>query len=375
MEEVRPSQRPRVPALDGLRGVAVLLVLVHNAGSIQVQASSRLLKTVFFLHAPGWIGVHVFFVLSGFLITGVLLDARGPGALQTFWIRRAARIFPLSFFLLLLLTVLPPTLGRPDLFGPRRELWWYWTYLCNWGQPLGHKIPALAHFWSLAVEEQFYVLWPILALRCTPRTLLRIAIAAAVAATLLRVGLCVRGMTETVYQNTFTRMDALTLGGAAAIVARDGHLLDRVLPRMKWVVGGSVVVLAAMWPFTRAFNQGDPWVLTAGFAVLAVLGAALILQAGARPEGALARRLSAPWLCWFGKYSYAIYVAHFPILSVLDRSLGPLVNGASPARALAALLLHEALVAPLSVGAALVSWRVLEQPAMHWRERLRPHEV
>ncbi len=373
MEELRLRLRKRLPALDGLRGVAVLLVLVHNAGSIQVQADTRLLKWIYFVHAPGWVGVHLFFVLSGFLITGVLLDRRGPGALRSFWLRRAVRILPLSFSLLLLVTLVSPgTAGLGD-FGPRRELWWYWTYLCNWGQPSGHKIPALAHFWSLAVEEQFYVVWPLLALRCDARTLLRISLGVAVFAALLRIGLCAVGLSGAVYEYTFTRMDALTLGAAAAMVVRDAHWVARIGPMVRPAALVSAAVLALMWPFTRGFNAIDPWVQTLGYAVLGVLCAASILWGVVYPEGQLARWLATPWLRWFGKYSYAIYVVHFPIASLLGRSLGPVINGPSPGRAIAALLLHEALVATLSVGVALVSWRVLEQPALAWRDRSKPH--
>jgi peptidoglycan/LPS O-acetylase OafA/YrhL len=365
-----------MPVLDGLRGIAVLVVVFHNAGTAQVTAASRFMKALFYTHAYGWVGVQLFFALSGFLITGALLDHRSPSrreALRWFWIRRVLRIFPLYYATLLPLSLV--TISQSVFvsdFGSPRDLWWYWTYLSNWAQPRGHVINVLGHFWSLSIEEQFYATWPLLVLFCRPRAVLRISIVLVVVSLLLRIGLSFNGLTELVYENTFTRMDALALGAAAAIVARDAALLKRVAPLLGGIMVGSLGVLLAMAPFTHAFNREDPRVQTAGYFFLSLLSAALVLW-GVVHEGApRARWLAAPWLRWFGKYSYGIYVLHFPFEVLLVRWLGPTINGSAAVLAFGAWALHETLVFSFAVGAALVSWRFVEQPALAWRDRLHP---
>ena len=291
-----------MPALDGLRGIAVLVVVFHNAGSAQVHADSRFMKALFYTHAYGWVGVQLFFALSGFLITGALLDAREPtpgAALRRFWSRRALRIFPLYYAVVLPLSVVTIShTGFVGDFGSPADLWWYWTYLSNWGQPCGHLISVLAHFWSLSVEEQFYATWPLLVLFCRPRVVLRVSIVLVFVSLLLRIGLCSRGLSEMVYENTFTRMDALALGASAAVVARDARALRRVAPLLGRTIVGSLALLLAMVPFTRAFNGDNPAVQTAGYLFLSLLSAALVLW-GVVHEGApRARWLEAPWLRW-----------------------------------------------------------------------------
>jgi peptidoglycan/LPS O-acetylase OafA/YrhL len=364
-----------MPTLDGLRGIAVLMVVFHNAGSAQVRATSRFMKALFYTHAYGWIGVQLFFALSGFLITGLLLEARGMGraeALRSFWVRRALRIFPLYYATVLLLSLV--TISRSGAaadFGSAGDLWWYWTYLSNWGQPRGHVISVLAHFWSLSVEEQFYATWPLLVLFCRPRVVLRVSVALVAVSLVLRIGLCSRGpgLQELIYENTFTRMDALALGAVAAVVARDATALRRVAPFLGWAIVGSLAVLIAMVPFTRGFNSDDPLVQTLGYVLLSVLSAALVLWSVVNEGVPRARFFQAPWLRWFGQYSYGIYVLHFPFEVLLAHRLGPVINGSATIPAFLAWALHEGLVFTFGVGAALLSWRFVEQPALAWRDR------
>jgi peptidoglycan/LPS O-acetylase OafA/YrhL len=373
-DAVRSRVRGRMPTLDGIRGIAVLLVVYHNAGSAQVRADSRIMKAVFYTHAWGWVGVQLFFALSGFLITGILLEARGTNhleAIRWFWGRRALRIFPLYFAALLPLSLV--TISRAGLvadFGSPTDLWWYWTYLSNWGQPRGHMIGVLAHFWSLAVEEQFYATWPLLVLFCRPRIVLRVSIGLAAIALVLRIWLCSRGLSEVTYENTFTRMDALALGAAAAVVARDPSALRRVAPLLGWTIVASLGALLAMPPFTRGFNSDHPLVQTLGYVFLSVLSAALVLWSVVNEGVPRARFLQARWLRSLGQYSYGIYVLHFPFAVLLAHRLGPVINGPAPGRAFSAWALHEGLVCTFAVGAALLTWRFVEQPALAWRDRL-----
>jgi peptidoglycan/LPS O-acetylase OafA/YrhL len=377
LREETNRARGRLSALDGVRGIAILLVLLHNAGAVQRHASSTLLKALYFLHAPGWIGVQLFFVLSGFLITGILLDSPGFTALRGFWIRRALRIFPVYYAFLFLVTIVAPriwTLGDP--FSEMQNKWWYWTYLNNWVEPSGRQIPALRHCWSLAIEEQFYFLWPLAVLTRDRRAVFRLCLALAAAALLVRLGLLVVGKSpEAAYQYTAARMDSLTFGGAAAVISRDARLLAIVAPRLRPVLYGSAALLAASWPVTRGFNIYDFWVQTLGYVILNVLFSALVLLSVAEPEAPFVRRLSASWLRWLGTHSYAMYVLHFPIVLIVARRLSPTINGDLPGPATAALLAQVFAVSALSAVGALASWNLLERRVLSMKDRWAPLEL
>src|SRR5260221_2298951 len=146
---------PRLPTLDGLRAIAILLVVPHNLNLIATFGGTQ--PVVAALHR-GWIGVQLFFVLSGFLITRILLDARdAPDYYRSFFVRRALRIFPLYYAVLLVLFVLLPVLGLVPLDSdPMGELS-YWAYSSNWYGPFRHGPEAVSHFWSLPTEEKFYL--------------------------------------------------------------------------------------------------------------------------------------------------------------------------------------------------------------------------
>jgi peptidoglycan/LPS O-acetylase OafA/YrhL len=157
----------RVASLDGLRGLAVLLVLAHHSAQTAGRPDHPLNLFLNGILLAGWTGVDLFFVLSGFLITGILYDARGrANYFRTFFMRRFLRIFPLYYVSLLILVVLLPALLPPDpaLQHMQQELPWYWAFLANvriayagWSES-----SYILHFWTLAVEEQFYIVWPFL---------------------------------------------------------------------------------------------------------------------------------------------------------------------------------------------------------------------
>ena len=217
--------------------------------------------------------------------------------------------------------------------------------------------------------------WPLVCLVFGRRALLNLSIGLAVLALLLRFWLRSNGAFEEVYQYTLTRMDALALGAAAAIVARNPAWLTRVVPYLSKVMVVSSALIVISWPFTHGFNIYDTVVQIVGYAVLSVLFAAGLLRAVVNPGGELSRALSLPWLRWLGKYSYAIYVFHLPIAAMLTHWLGPIVNGSAPGPALLALILHESIVATLSIGAALISWNLLERRVLALKDRLNPRNL
>jgi peptidoglycan/LPS O-acetylase OafA/YrhL len=362
--------RRRVPALDGVRAIAVLLVLAHNAGLVQVRAGSHLLKGAFFVHQLGWVGVELFFALSGFLITGSLLDARGPNALQSFWIKRALRICPLYVAVLGAITLIALARGSRHDLGHPADLWWYWTWLANWGQPIGHRVPILSHFWSLSIEEQFYATWPLLVLRCPPKTVLRASLVLAVVAWIVRVQLCSMGLSSVAYENTLARMDALLLGAAGAVLVRDARGLAGAVRFSGPIAVVSALALLAMFPVTRGFNVAHPFTQRVGYTVLSVFFAAVILWTALNDGTSRTRWLRTSWLRWVGARSYAIYVFHFPIAVLLAPWLSSTINDGAPAKALGALIAQQVIVGTLAIAAAALSWRFVEQPVLAWRDRL-----
>src|SRR2546426_3790254 len=193
-----PARGDHMPALDGLRGFAMLLVFLNHAIALPLEpATTRIDAAVHVIaYGAGWTAIDLFFVLSGFLITGILLDTQGqPRWWPNFVVRRVLRIFPLYFGALTVLFVLLPRLvhwSEPQFDTLQANQTWYWTYTVNLltalthgrGTPLG-----TAHFWSLSIEEQFYLIWPLIVWACKPRALLRLVALALVAGLAFRSGL------------------------------------------------------------------------------------------------------------------------------------------------------------------------------------------
>src|SRR6267378_3336101 len=191
----RSLERGHILALDGLRGIAILLVVAcHFVSNLHISAAGPAWVLVAIAHA-GWAGVDLFFVLSGFLITGILVDARGSSSyFKAFYARRALRILPAYYgFLFAIFIVLPLlNLGAGDNYMlARQHQGWYWLHLTNIMMAIG-EIPGRGPypntlFWSLAVEEQFYFIWPAIVALCSTNTLRKVCIAGGIGCILLRI--------------------------------------------------------------------------------------------------------------------------------------------------------------------------------------------
>ena len=193
----------------------------------------------------GWAGVDLFFVLSGFLITGILVDQVGaPGWWTGFLLRRALRIFPLYYLALALFGLLGPALGFIDPWTFGRWGFWYWTYLGNWAYAARQVIPPLSHFWSLGVEEQFYLLWPLVVLAARRRRLAALTAGLVVISPALRAWI-VQGSgwpVGSAFRVTLGRLDGLAMGALLAVAFRDrSHvtvdlLMQYLRPRPRQIV-------------------------------------------------------------------------------------------------------------------------------------------
>jgi len=317
----RPPRIPYQPALDGLRALAVLAVLLYHGQVPWVPG--------------GWLGVDLFFVLSGYLITGLLLaewDAGGGIDLRGFWSRRARRLLPALFCTLAAVAAYGALLAPPTTLGRLR-----WDGLATLGYVANWRLMAsrqsyfeqffdpspLTHMWSLGIEEQYYLLWPLLLLgalrlaggRTRPLlvgTLLATLASALAMATLYRPG----GDPSRVYYGTDTRAQALLLGGALALaLARRG---SPARPRGRALVDGlGALGLAGLLAMMVAVGGDARWMYRGGFAVAAAAAGAAVVAA-VQPAGRLRALLAVAPLPGIGRISYGLYLWHWPAYVVLS---------------------------------------------------------
>jgi peptidoglycan/LPS O-acetylase OafA/YrhL len=355
--ETTPDERARDPRLDGVRGIAILLVLVcHLTQYGGMRPDGPFLDRVWRAWTmPLGFGVDLFFVLSGFLITGILLDTReGPDYFRNFYARRVLRIFPLYYASLAVAFLLIPSV--------RRDAVWYWTYLTNFrfaevGWP---KVPYLGHFWSLAVEEQFYLVWPALVFFLPRRALPWLCLGAVAYGIAGRYALLQAG--APLYANLATQLhlDGLAIGCLLACLARRPKGLAPWRPLAVVVAAGATVATIVLhWRGYEAPTVGKrvllQTIVSLGF------GGCLLLAATASPSSRLRAALCAPWLTRVGLYSYSLYVIHAPILVWAGRHevnvrLLPSVLGSQ----LPAQLLFSALTAALCLALSALSYHQLE---------------
>jgi len=371
----------RIPGLDGVRGIAILLVIFVNAGWVLEQSNVFLVKLFEAATATGWTGVQLFFVLSGFLITGILLDAKGsPRYFHDFYVRRTLRIFPLYYAFLALVLIVAP-LVAPGLLADwipvaRHNQWWYVFYVYNWGSPFGAAIPGLPHFWSLAVEEQFYLMWPLVVWLAPRRGLTWICVTVVLITPFIRVALRLYGLPPlATYEFTISRWDALAAGGLLAILAGEPAARSWLSRHMGKIGAVGIGVMLVFVLVKHGFHEDDFWVQVLGQSLIIVIAVWLVhvaIDPAAAPR--LGAVVSWRWLRFLGKYSYAIYVVHFPIREIGMRYLTPMVNGADDVWRLARGLLFVGGVLGASIVLALISWRFLEKPCLDLRERFAPTE-
>jgi peptidoglycan/LPS O-acetylase OafA/YrhL len=367
---------PYIPALDGIRALAILLVIPHNVDVISNPYPAVIFPLVALMHA-GWVGVQLFFVLSGFLITGNLLDTQSAGNYYSAFIaRRALRILPLYFGVLLVALVLVPLVLTPpeDLRATLHNQVWLWTFLSNWTVPYGGSVTGFSHFWSLAVEEQFYLLWPLVVARCRPIPLLWVCGAIVCAALLTRWALLMmHSSDDALYMFTPARMDALALGAAASALVRIEAV--RKLRRMKrWIAVAAFAVLLVDAAVTQEFASYNPRAQLYGYTLLA-LGFALIVLLLALPAGAPGR--AARVLAWkplrlIGRYSYGMYVFHLPLHVYFGSRL---LHGLADHVTTEVALVYTFAIIVTSFVAAALSYELYERHFLSLKRLLMPQPV
>ena len=338
-----------------MRGTAILLVVLHHAAQFSPTSTNVLPRLLHDTLLAGWMGVDVFFVLSGFLITGILLDARGTGPtppsgyFRSFYARRALRIFPLYYLFLGGVLLVHPTVAP-------HGTWWLWVFLTNvlvarYGWDAAP--PATAHLWSLAVEEQFYAVWPALVAWLSPRAFRLVCLALIVGAPILRAVLVGRAG----YALTLPRADALALGASVALLVRGTR---QSLPTARAIAGVALAGVVMLLLSDRLADQYTRWALLGGSECVAVLTAACIylVVVDQHALGWLSNRV----LTSLGKYSYAMYLIHIPMRRPIVTWVTAHVTGTLPI-----LLANIAGLLACSWLGAWILWRVVERPALSLR--------
>jgi len=357
-----------IASLDGVRGLAILLVLMYHASEkMRIRGTSHLVEKIYNMAVgTGWCGVDLFFVLSGFLITGILLDSRDKGRyFQNFYMRRVLRIFPLFYGSLLVFLLVV----GPRIEVPRELAWlvsnqaWYWGYLQNWLFVFRDwPVTMLGHFWSLAIEEQFYILWPLVVFIVRPARLKTVCLALVAGSLAVRIAawLISPNAHNFCYAATIARMDELAAGALLAVLAREAGGLGRYV---KYAVPAMIAGFAVFSALLASIYFSD-WRVgrdTIGYTALALLfGGTLVASVALARTHPIVRFFSLGPMRFFGKYSYGIYVFHWPLMIFLAtywKQLDAPVLDLPLVRQVGFLIVAGAL----TTGMALVSWFVLEK--------------
>ncbi|WP_425618979.1 acyltransferase family protein [Anatilimnocola sp. NA78] len=362
----QPMALPRghIPALDGIRGLAILLVTAYRFAGPHDEGT------------PGWVlplidlgnrGVDLFFVLSGFLITGILFDAKGQdGYFRNFYARRTLRIFPLYYTTLLIVLVGLPLIGITTSWlrvSPTDvdSLWVYgsnclMSYRGEW------QYGALNHFWSLCVEEHFYLIWPLVIFACSRTTAMRVCIGVFLASAGARIAwLLLGGNNVAAEVFTLFRLDALCAGAFVALVARGPDGFGALLP---WAKATLLVTGLMLLPLV-CFRMR---VVTAPTTLFALFFAAFIpLAVASTKQGALSILGKSKMLLWFGKYSYGMYVYQNLLLLGVQGFFTAAILQQWTGTALGGRLYFMLVMSLLTCGLAWISWHAYEKRWLAWK--------
>lgn len=365
----------RFPALDGIRALAVTAVFARHYGG--GAHSGRVLNIYNELRLRGAIGVDLFFVLSGFLICGILYDTRNDSRFfQRFFARRSVRIFPVFYLVVAVLLLLTPVLQYEWRWGQLPFLIYMGNLLACLDPSLYRVVSAnhpgafanLGHIWSLCVEEQFYLLWPFVVWMVRDRVrLLWIAAGLCLLALALRGGILMfvpsHLSNEIIFYTLPCRMDAMLFGSMLALLLR-GESADRWQRSCKWIFLVTAALVITL--FTLSPADDSPWLQTIGLTLIAAASAGLI-GSTLRTGSTAFRLFHLRPLRILGKYSYGFYIFHavWPIVwGSLDKGLSMRLHSSALGGILA-----DVIYFALTFGVAKLSYDMFEVRFLSWKRR------
>lgn len=362
----RKNVQSHVKPLDGIRGLAVLAVLFFHFGDLS-HAHSFALRAIGAVKDAGWIGVDIFFALSGFLITSILYQTRNDtnGAVN-FYARRALRLFPLFYGVWIGIALYLFLTHQPWRAG-------YALYLFYAGNFIAVKYGfvgtlGVAHFWSLAVEEQYYLIWPWLVWKIhNYRTMKMILLGSLLLSFLIKLVLIALHVNPLVaYYTLPTHIESIAMGSFVAFAVQRHE--------EKWLVGMSRILLpvsaacvVSLGVMNRGLNFGSPMIQLIGYPLLGLLACSLIVRS-LEPGSWTARAMTNPVLRFYGRYSYGLYVYNYLLHHLLKKYLYPsmgnhIVN--PPVLNVAYLVSCFAILTVISV----LSFHLCEDPFLHLKRK------
>ncbi len=367
----------RSVALDGIRGIAILSVVIYHA-TMTLGHDFAPIQALLSIGHTAWLGVEVFFALSGFLITRILLNSRHAPAREyfgTFYYRRALRIFPLYFGVLAVIWLVSTAWPSFNAKGAVRfldEQWWFWLHAANMAREYyGAHLPALefgrfelSHFWTLAVEEHFYLFWPLLVFTLSVRRIALVAVALVLVSLSLRSGL-VNAESPWIDALVATPkyVAGLAVGGLAALWlhCRPMAAITPLARGATLVIAPIVFLACALTPIAEQGNVFDTVIAL----LAAITAACAALWVTTEPNARLARWLSNPVLVTYGKYSYGIYVFHY--------LLGPVTRDVQlsqwPGGYTLGIIWYVSLYLVIPLLVAIVSYHCWEAPWLKLKDR------
>jgi peptidoglycan/LPS O-acetylase OafA/YrhL len=368
----------RMKELDGVRGIAVLLVIAYHACKrADYFTQNAVLHFITGLTSVGWIGVDIFFTLSGFLITSILFRTREhEHYFRNFYARRILRIVPIYLVLIILTLAFAPKLEAEFTSSLSTALPALLLFQQNW-IAIFLNVPMTAYLWvtwSLAVEEQFYFTWPFVVCRFRRETLLKIGAAYVAISFLARIVgvLFFENVGKSTihyffYYNSFTRFEQLLIGALLAILLTYAHLKEKIrrysVPvfLISFAIFLALVITAPTTP-----HPGSGYIpLTIGvYTSVALFTAGLIAAFSTYPETALVRRLFQNKIfSFFGEYSYSMYLFHIPVmLIVMDWFWRAKMRGAE------IYVLYIFVTFSITIAIALLAWNLVEKHALNLKK-------
>lgn len=357
-----PPNRSYYPALDGLRGVGcVLIVVYHNFPFLH--------SYLFF----SFLAMDIFFVLSGFLITDILMGSMGePNYLRNFYVRRLLRVFPLYYAsLIFFLLVLPALIRMPIPIGYfQANQVYFWTFTQNWlliFHPTPNQ-PYLNHLWSMAVEEQFYLLWPlVVVLIRRPKALLALLAVLLVSFIVFRFWIWTRQLENMPYYNfyMYTRIDGICIGCMVALMQRIRR--DFLSRYTALIVLGFAALNFGFYFLNLRYGDSFPYLALVGFSTFSMIFGLLVHDIVNRNTRLTEQLFDIPFLKWLGRVSYGTYILHWPLYLLLNPVLVTWAAGLLHLGG--AQFLASTLVTVLAYGAGYLSYRYFEMPFLRLKKR------